>query len=295
MNITIVIPNFNGKELLSKNLPFVLDAKNNKKNNIKEIIISDDASTDDSIEFLEKNYEKKVRIISHEKNGGFAANVNDAVTKAKRELVCLLNSDVVVGKNFLETIQKDFEDNQVFAVSLHEKGFGYAKGIFKDGFIIHEGQSERNGVFESFWASGGSAVFRKDVWDELNGFDSELFPFYFEDLDLSYRAQKRGYKILWDSKTNVIHKHESTYKLLDQNYVKRMRERNYLLFNWKNITSNNLSRKHFTALVKKIFMHPGYLRIVFMAMAKRKELHKSRSIELKNSKVSDEAIFAKWN
>jgi GT2 family glycosyltransferase len=294
--ISVVITNFNGKELLEKNLPFVIAAAKNKKNNIKEIIIADDASTDDSVKFLKENFSDDVRIVVQKTNRGFASTTNLGVRAAKGELVCLLNNDVIPNADFLAEIEKNFEDKKVFAVSLHEKGYGYAKGKFKDGFIVHEPASEDSGeTRETFWASGGSSVLRRDLFLELKGMDEVLLPFYWEDIDLSYRAQKRGYKILWDPLANVIHNHESTYSKLDQKYVSRIRERNQLLFVWKDLTSTNLIRKHRIALIKKILRHPGYLRIVLMARKKYGKVGELHKRELRETKVSDEAIFEKFN
>lgn len=296
MEISIVIPNFNGKNLLEKNLPFVFEAKKNKKNNIKEVIVVDDASFDDSVSFLNTNYKSKVKLIVHEKNKGFSGSINSGVKGAKGELVCLLNSDVVPSKKFLETIQEDFQDQLVFAVSLHEKGYGYAKGKFENGFIIHKGIPESQKIEESFWASGGSSVVRRDIFNKLGGMDDRvLSPFYWEDIDLSYRAQKRGFKVLWDPNANVIHEHESTIKNLDQKFVSGIRERNQLLFIWKNLTSNNLIKKHIFALLKRVISHPGYLRIVLKARVKWKDVLIARKKEIKETIVSDEAIFERFN
>jgi glycosyltransferase involved in cell wall biosynthesis len=136
MTVSIVIPNYNGEELLAKNLPLVLEAKKEKKNKILEIIVVDDASTDKSV-YLIKKYFPQVRLIRHKVNRGFAASVNMGVRNAKGKLTALLNTDVKPEKNFLSPVFKHFKGNDVFAVSFHEKGFGWAKGVFEDGFIIH--------------------------------------------------------------------------------------------------------------------------------------------------------------
>lgn len=295
MNTSIVITNFNGRELLMKNLPKVLEAKENRKNNIKEIIIVDDASTDNSIKFLKDNFSRKIRVLANKTNLGFAGTTNIGVKYAKGDLVCLLNSDVIPQKNFLETMLKDFADPQVFAVSLHEEGFGPAKGKFVNGFIVHQGLPESKKVEDTFWASGGSGVYKRSIWRDLKGMDQVLMPFYWDDIDLCYRAQKRGYKILWDPNAKVVHQHESTYGKLNQKYVSNMKERNYLLFNWKNITSTNLMKKHNLALIKKLLSHPGYLKIFLLARREWKVLDERRKIELKETIVSDEAVFAKFN
>lgn len=296
MNISIVIPNFNGKDLLAKNLPKVVEAKNNKKNNVKEIIVVDDGSTDDSLYFIKKNFSRSIKLIVHKVNRGFATSINTGVKMANGDLVCLLNTDVIPSMDFLETMAEDFEDPIVFAVSLHEKGYGYAEGKFKKGFIVHEGKTESKRVEETFWASGGSSVLRKEVFRELRGMDDELLsPYYWEDIDLSYRAQKRGYIVLWDPRAKVIHEHESTVRKLDQIMVARIRERNQLLFVWKNLTSSNLLRRHLIELFKKTIRHPGYLRIVLMARKKWGKLIELRKREIKESRVSDEAIFGRFN
>ncbi len=295
MNISIVIPNWNGRELLEKNLPYVVKVFENKKNKVLEIIVVDDASSDESVKFLKKNFEN-VKVVVHKTNRGFAAAVNTGARTARGTLICLLNSDVLPSENCLQTINEDFEDSKVFAVSLHEKGYGPAKGKFTEGFIGHGGLSEKTHVADSFWASGGSAAFRRSIWMELKGMDDDLLsPFYWEDIDLCYRAQKRGYKVLWDPRCIVEHHHESTVKKLNQGWVARIRERNQLLFMWKNITSRNLLKKHRKFLLRRILKHPGYLRIVLMALTKWKKMKELRKIEMKESKVSDEAIFAKFN
>jgi len=297
MSVSIIIPNWNGRNLLEKNLSSIINASKNKKNEIREIIVVDDASSDDSVNFLKRNYSKDIKLVVHKINRGFAASVNTGVRSAKGKYVVLLNSDIIVLDNFLEAPLKDLEsDENIFAISLHEKGYGSAKGLFKNGFIIHEGLSETKDKQVTFWASGGSAIFRKDIWKGLHGMDEELYsPFYWEDIDLSYRAQKRGYKILWEPNAHVIHEHEATMKRLPQNKVNRIRERNYLLFNWKNITSPNLKRKHFSGLFKRIVRHPGYLKVVFSALKKYSIVKKLQAREKKETKVSDEAIFARFN
>jgi len=296
MTISIIIPNFNGRELVEKNLPKVVEAKANKRNSIKEIIVVDDASTDTSVKYLREKFGKEIRLIVHKKNRGFATSINTGVRMAKGELVCLVNSDVTPSKDFLETMDGDFEDPQIFGVSLHEKGYGYAKGKFKDGFIVHQGLAESKKLETTFWASGGSCVLRRSIFMELKGMDDELLsPYYWEDIDLSYRAQKRGYKIVWDPRANVIHEHESTVKKLDQKYVQKIRERNQLLFVWKNLTSRTLMRKHMAALLKRVLKHPGYLRIVLMARKRFGKMMELRKKEIKETTVSDEAVFGRFN
>ena len=292
--VSVVIPNYNGKKLLGKNLPEVLKAKQNSKNQIIEIIVVDDASFDGSVGFLKKTF-PQIRLIKHKKNRGFSSSVNMGVRMAKGDLVVLLNTDVIPAENFLESVLLHFEDEKIFAVSLHETGFSWAKGEFKNGFVIHSPGRKSKNPHITFWVSGGSGVFRRKLWNKLGGMDEKLLsPFYWEDIDLSYRALKRGYEILWEPKALVEHKHESTISKLSRSFVARVRERNELLFIWKNITSPNLFRKHIAGLFLRVVKHPGYMRIVFMALMRLRSVISKRKKEIKDCKISDEAIFARF-
>jgi len=271
-----------------------LEAKKNLINHIIEIIVVDDASYDESVSYLKKNF-PSVKLIKHKKNRGFSYSVNTGVRMAKGNLVVLLNTDIIPEKNFLESVLSHFDDKKVFAISFHEKGYSWAKGFFKNGFISHEQGKETKQAHNTFWVSGGSGIFRRKYWMDLGGMDEKLLsPFYWEDIDLSYRAAKRGFKLLWEPKSIVEHKHESTISKLTKSYVQRIRERNELLFIWKNITSINLFKKHIKGLMLRIFKHPGYIRIVLMALTKIKLVTKKRKKERKDAKISDETLFARF-
>lgn len=294
LTVSIVIPNFNGEKLLEKNLPKVLEAKEFKGNKIIEIIIVDDGSWDQSVNFLKTNF-PNIKLVKHKINRGFSSSVNTGVRSAKGGLICLLNSDVVPTKDFLLRVLPHFEDKKVFAVSLHEDGYGWAKGIFKDGFIAHEAGDEMDSEHFTFWVSGGSGVFRRDIWMDLGGMDEKLLsPAYWEDLDICYRSLKRGYQLIWEPKSRVIHEHEGTVAKLSQKYFQRIRERNQLLFIWKNLTSQSLFKKHIAGLFERIFKSPGYIRIVLMALGKLKDVKRLRNKEIKETWVSDEAIFSRF-
>lgn len=297
MKASVVITNWNGRHILEKNLPSVIAASKNKANKISEIIIVDDFSSDDSVRFIEKNY-PKIKLIRHTKNRGFAFASNHGVRMAKSELVVLLNNDVSVAKDFLVSAFKHFEEDNIFAVGLHELGGLYATIDFREGFLHHEPGKKTNKITQTAWVSGGSCVVRKVIWRELGGFDYKLFaPFYWEDTDLGYRALKRGYQLLWDPEANVIHNHETTISVsnFDRVYIDRIKERNELLFLWKNIHSKSLFKKHLKGLLKRVLRHPGYLRIIWLALGKRKLVAKRRQQEKREANVSDEAVFAKFN
>jgi len=284
MKVSVVIPNWNGRHLLEKNLPFILSAAKNPKNSILEIIVVDDFSSDDSVSYLKKNFKHEIRLIKQSKNRGFSYSVNHGVRMAKGELVCLLNTDVIPANDFLEPAILHFKNKNIFAVGFNEKGNSWANASFTNGYIQHSPGETTETTHDTFWVSGGSGVFRRSMWMELKGFDEELFsPFYWEDVDLGYRGHKWGYELLWEPKAHVIHEHES---VINQNsfhlkYLNRIKERNELLV--------------IKAMLARILKHPGYVRIIYLAWKKRKLVFNKRKLVAKQSKVSDEAVFAKFN
>lgn len=294
LDVSVVIPNFNGEKLLPKHLPSLIKAKSNPKNRIKEILVVDDASTDNSLALL---YDKfpDVKVISQKKNVRFPANVNVCFKHAREEIVCLINNDVSVADSFLTTVLEHFDESNIFGVSLNEKGYAWTKGHFRNGYVVYEEGKDKKNAHETFWVSGGSGVFRKSIFKKLGGMDEKLFtPFYWEDIDLSYRAMKRGYRILWEPDSLVFHRHESTNKIFDSKYKRQIQERNQLLFIWKNITSKRLIRKHISGIIRRIASGPGYIVVVLKAVKFLPIVLKLRRVEKKESKITDESIFAKF-
>lgn len=291
MKITIVIPNWNGAEKLKKNLPAVIEAA--KYSNIDGIIVSDDASTDDSIEVLEKNF-PQVKVVKREKNGGFSSNVNFGVSKTNADLIVLLNSDAVPKKDFLEPLIPHFKDSKVFSVGCNTGG-SFARADFKDGFFWHSQAGEKPSLsHKSLWVSGGSGIFRKSIWEELGGLDTLFDPFYEEDVDLGYRATKRGYINLWEPKSIV--EHQKQQGVIAENFkkskIEKIAQRNQLIFIWKNITSKKMFSEHKSALVKMLATHPKYWQVFLMALKRLPEIQKKRKVETREAKLSDEEVLS---
>jgi len=284
MKTSVVIPNWEGLGLLKKNLKKVLAI------DADEVIISDDDSRDGSLEYLRKKH-PKLKIIHHRRLG-FAGNVNRGVEAAKHEVIILLNLDVVPRKDLLEPLKEDFKDPSVFAVSFNEINspkLSWTKGYFLKGYIVHAPGRKTKTPHQTFWVSGGSGAFRKSMWDRLGGFD-ESFKFYWEDIDLCYRAQKRGWKCLWDPRAKVSHHHESTIKKLRKSYVSLIQERNQLLFIWKNLTDSKLMPKHIAGVFFRL-RSLGYLKVVLAALLKLPFMIPKRLKEQEEGIISDRKIL----
>jgi GT2 family glycosyltransferase len=273
---SIVIPTWNGRRLLEKNLDSVLVT------GADEVVVVENGSSDGSLEYLQERRKrfKSLKVVSLAKNLGFGRGCNLGVEKTRGEIVVLLNNDVVPEGNFLEPLKKDFADPQVFAVSCCEPQWSWAKVEWRDGFLRHSVGQKTAKTHDSFWASGGSAAFRKSIWAELGGFDPLYAPFYWEDVDLCYRARKRGYKILWEPKSVVYHQHEGTIGVkFSKSYVDLIKQRNELLFIWKNITNKKRFAEHKQALWRRMVEHPGYIKVVLAALKKFSEVRVKREKE----------------
>lgn len=255
MDISIIIPNYNGEGLLKKNLPKVFSELDNYKSGKTEIIVVDDNSTDQSLNVL-RNFSKQhstLKILSNAKNLGFSPTVNRSVKAASGEIVILLNSDVYPEKDFLEPLLRHFKDGKMFAVGCLDRSVeqgevilrGRGLGEWMKGFLIHRrGEVDKT---STLWVSGGSGAFRKSIWEKLNGFNELYAPFYYEDIDLSYRALKSGYKILFEPKSVVVHEHEKG--AIKNKYsgfqIKSIAYRNQFIFAWENVTDPNLRLANF--------------------------------------------------
>lgn len=284
MKFSIIIPNWDGLEFLKKNLKKILAVGAN------EVIVSDDNSKDGSLEYLREKY-PKIKIISHRRLG-FAGNVNRGVEAAKNEIIILLNVDVVPYKNLLEPLREDFQDPSVFAVSFNEINspkLSWTKGYFLKGYIIHAAGKKTKAFHSTFWVSGGSGAFRKSMWDRLGGFD-ESFKFYWEDIDICYRAQKRGWKCLWDPRPEVVHQHKGTLKKLRKSYISLIQERNQLLFVWKNLTDSRLFLKHLAGIFYRL-KNPGYIKVILAALFKLPVIIPKRLKEQEEMIISDKKIL----
>jgi GT2 family glycosyltransferase len=238
LTVSIVLPNWNGAHLMRKHLPHVLAASPGA-----EVIVSDDASSDDSLAALKGEF-PSVRVVASSVRHGFAGNVNRGVAAAHGDIVVLLNTDVRPTKGFLVPLMKHFSDPQVFAVGCLEESHdlggivlrGRGEARWRRGFFIHTKGNVAG--HDTAWVSGGSGAFRRSIWNILGGMDELFNPFYWEDIDLSYRARKAGYRLDFEPKARVGHFHEegkikSEYTASE---VKRFAYRNQFIFIWKNLS-----------------------------------------------------------
>ncbi len=290
MKTSIVIPNWNGAEKLIRHLPNVLKVKE-----IDEVIVVDDASTDNGVELIKRDF-PKVKLIEKKVNTRFADTVNLGVKNSIGDLVFILNNDASPAPDALRNNLKHFEDPKVFSVSCNSGGnWSWAK--FENGFFWHYKSDEKSDKFhQTLWSSGGSGVFRKSIWDNLGGFDTLYSPFYEEDTDLGYRAVKRGYKNIFEPTSIVEHYKEKgvNEQNFSKGFISKTAQRNQLLFIWKNITSQEMIAQHQNQLIKMLLTHPKYWSIFLAALLRLPQVIKKRETEKRDQKLTDEEILSRY-
>lgn len=253
MNISIVILSWNGLDLLKECLPSVIRAVEVYGGEC-EVLLIDNGSSDGSAEYVKSNF-PQVKILSLGENLSFTKAMNKGIRVAKGDVVIVLNNDVIVEKDFIAPLAKHFsEDKNIFAAGAKmlfwdrkTLNFGRAKGDFRYGFfrrVIGDSASAVN----SLYASAGGMALDKDKFLKLGGFDED-FEVYWEDLDLCYRAWRRGWKTVYEPQSVVYHKvHATNIKKYGQRGIDCLSGENYSLFIIKNIHNIKLLIKHFIFL-----------------------------------------------
>lgn len=220
--ISVVIPNYNGIDLLPEILPPLYKALESTKLPY-EVIISDDCSKDESVSFIKKNH-PQVLLIENDINEGFSKTINKGIFKACYDFVLLLNSDVKISEDYFSSQLKYFEKEDTFGVM--GRIIGWDDDEIQDGgkfpsFHFLKIKTSKNYVpidehanhwLPSFYLSGANAFVSREKLLALNGFDELYSPFYVEDVDLSLRAWRMGWKCYYEHNAVCRHKTSVTIK-----------------------------------------------------------------------------------
>ena len=266
-SISVVIPNFNGESLLKQNLPSVFEALSFASLEY-EVIVSDDASSDNSILFLEKEF-PEIKIVKNSKNQGFSKNINAGIQVATKDLVFALNSDVKLTKDYFVPILKYFDAEDTFGVMGRIVGldndiiqdsakFPQLKGFNIKGTVNYLIENvDENFWIPSFFLSGANALIDRKKLQLLHGYDEIYSPFYFEDVDLSIRAWKLGWKSYYEH--NSICRHPNSITITKYNkkkVVKVIATRNKYMLHALHLEGNKLFLWNTQLFLTQIFRSP---------------------------------------
>jgi len=219
LKTAIVILNWNGQKLLEQFLPSVVKFSAE----LATVYVADNASTDNSIQFIKEHY-PWVSIIENSVNGGYAKGYNDALQQIDADIYCLLNSDVAVSEHWLSPVLTVFENDPKTAIIqpkildfkdptrfeyagagggfIDLYGYPYCRGrVFNH---LEKDQQQFNDVTPVFWASGACLFIRSKVYHQLGGFDEDYFA-HQEEIDLCWRAQNEGHHVMYVGTATVYH------------------------------------------------------------------------------------------
>ncbi len=210
---SVVIANHNGRH----HLPVVLAALQRQTFADFETLVADDASTDDSVAWVEQQH-PTVRLVVNRRNLGFAATCNTGAAAASGRFLVMLNSDTEPEPTWLEALAQ--------AIVAHPEAAAFASKLLlfdrreqlhtagdllgRDGLARNRGAWEQDlGQFDAetyvFSACGGAAAYRREVWDALGGYD-ETFWMYLEDVDYGFRARLAGWETVFVPQARVYHR-----------------------------------------------------------------------------------------
>jgi len=217
--VAIVILNWNGKKYLEKFLPAVLASSYSNK----RVIVADNASTDNSINFLQENF-PAVEILRNETNEGFAKGYNLALKKIESDYYVLLNSDVEVTSHWIEPIVSLMESNASIGACqpkirsynnghqfeyagasggwIDQLGYPFSRGRIFD--VVEDDRKQYDSVEPCFWASGAALFVKAKIYHEAGGLDEYFFA-HQEEIDFCWRLQLAGYKVYVQPFSVVYH------------------------------------------------------------------------------------------
>ena len=218
-SVTVAILNYNGQEMLEAYLPKVLYSSQSNF----DICVIDNASTDESIDYLEQ-WHPEVRVIQLNDNFGFAGGYNKGIEAISTEYIALINSDILVTNNWLDPILNlldnntniaavqpkilSLEDNSSFEYAgagggmIDKLGYPFCRGRIFD--ILEKDEGQYDDTVDAFWISGAAMVIRADIFKKFGGFDHDFFAHH-EEIDLCWRLKNAGYELKYLGDSTVYH------------------------------------------------------------------------------------------
>ena len=304
--ITLIITNWNGSKLLRECLPTVLEAVRFDHHHFYEVMVIDDCSNDNSLGILADEF-PEVRTEQTPQNLGFQEANNYAVKLAESKIVMPMNNDIKLDPKALHYLAQHFDNKDIFAVSgkifaFDQTTFLYGNrgGYFQKGhFHLYEKPPEDDS--QTLFACGGAFMVNRQKYLDLGGFDSMYHPLYYEEIDLSYRALKRGWKVHYEPQSIAYHKVQATITRQEKlRRISLISARNNYLFIWKNILDRSMTLTFLfyipLFLLRDLFRLKSRFWIAFyMALKRLPRALKGRSIEQSDVLYSDREILSRVN
>jgi len=324
MKLAVVILNYNGKNFLEKFLPGVIAYSGDA-----QIVVADNASTDDSVSFLQTAF-PTVHLVINDQNGGFAKGYNDALKKVQAEYYVLLNSDIEVTPGWIAPCLALLEKNKSIAavqpkiLAWHNKTkfehAGAAGGFLDKNFYpfcqgrifenVEDDHGQYNEAREIFWATGACMFIRAEAYHGAGGLDDAFFA-HMEEIDLCWRLKSRGHQLFYCPDSTIYHVGGGTLNYMNPKKT-YLNFRNSLYMITKNYEGNLFSKmigrlcldgvaaslflvkfqfRHFWAVFRAHMSFYGHLSIL---LKQRKELKKQVTVFNKNGLYKKNIVFRKF-
>ena len=285
--LTVLIPSFNGEQLIKKNLPVVIGFLK-KTIPHTSVIMYDDGSKDATRDLMHQFPE--VEYIGSVENRGFARAVNAGMRAVHTPYVLLLNTDVIPITGLRSALGALRAHQEWFAVSARQKISneqvgGAALPEFRHGLLRHVdafGTKRDIHPFPIMYPSGGAALIRVEYFRALGGFSALFSPFYWEDADLGWRAWHKGWASMCAPGFTVRHDHSPTIKSNFSKYrVRMITARNLFTFNWRAIAGARAWIEHcaylpFYVLRAILFLDVAFLHGFFAALIRINKIQRPR-------------------
>jgi GT2 family glycosyltransferase len=307
-SVSVIIPNYNGRKHLELCLASLAELE--YPQGLLTIIVVDNGSTDDSAEWVTHNF-PEVKLVRSETNLGFSRGVNLGASVAQSEYLAFLNNDMRVDRRWLTALLKAAQsDERVACVGskvLNWDGsaidfFGRAADAFSLSYdptlSIAATPAVVDGAQPALFVSGGAALIRRQVFEELGGFDAGFF-MYHEDVDLGWRLWLRGYRCVLAEESLVYHRGGASARVLSASYLQELSQKHTLCSVFKNLEQDNLSKflpLLFFFLLTRARWYPvaqESLATVIEEFQAELEAQLAKRAEVQRSRVSSDAeIFA---
>ena len=248
----VIILNWNGKAWLEKFLPTLEEYSQEAT-----IFVADNASTDDSVDYVKINF-PTVKIIINASNGGYAKGYNDVLKHIDSEYFVLINSDIEVTAGWLSPIialmdndkqiaacqpkildynnKNNFEYAGASGGFIDNLGYPFCRGRIFDS--VEEDKGQYNDAIEVFWATGACLFVRAVHYNEVGGLDEDFFA-HQEEIDMCWRLKNKGYKIMVEPKSVVYHVGGGTLNA-GSPFKTHLNFRNNLFMLFKNLPTSSL-------------------------------------------------------
>ena len=248
--VSVVLVNFRGVDDTLNAIKSIKET--NYPKNLVEIVVVDNASGDDSVTKL-KSLKNEIKLVESEINLGFAGGVNLGVKNSEGIIVGLLNNDAICDANWISTAVETLLENEKNAciaskvLSIDGKEIDFVDGSLTWYGMGYKREATKNSnevidfKKEVLFATGSAMFVKKDIFEQVGGFDERFFMFY-EDVDFGWRLNLLGYKVIFDPNSIAYHKHHASIEKFGQYYENYLLEKNALMSLYKNYESASLDQ-----------------------------------------------------